>query len=373
MKPSILFILHLPPPVHGAAMVGQYIHDSQMINEAFDCHYINLTTAKSLEDIGKFGMQKLWHFLRLLKKIWKDVRKIRPALVYVTPNAKGGAFYKDFIVVELLKWLGCDVVVHYHNKGVATRQYHWLDDKLYRAFFKGLRVILLAEVLYNDVKKYVDKRNVFICPNGIPKEASTIRGYKDESCPHLLYLSNLLIEKGIIVLLDALLVVKNRGYSFVCNVVGGETTDMDSTGFYAEIQKRGLQNNVFYHGRKTGDEKSLFFRNASIFVFPTFYQNECFPLVLLEAMMYGLACVSTTEAGIPNILNDPRIGILVSAKDVNVLVDAIILLLSDRTLCHSMGQAGRDKFEREYTLEVFERRFCEILRQLTIRGNKQQK
>ena len=33
MKPSILFILHLPPPVHGAAMMGQYIHDSKVINE----------------------------------------------------------------------------------------------------------------------------------------------------------------------------------------------------------------------------------------------------------------------------------------------------------------------------------------------------
>ena len=31
MKPKILFIMHMPPPVHGAAMVGQYIHDSELI------------------------------------------------------------------------------------------------------------------------------------------------------------------------------------------------------------------------------------------------------------------------------------------------------------------------------------------------------
>ena len=53
MKPSILFILHMPPPVHGAAMMGKYIHDSKMINETFDCHYINLATAKDIKDIGK--------------------------------------------------------------------------------------------------------------------------------------------------------------------------------------------------------------------------------------------------------------------------------------------------------------------------------
>lgn len=48
MKQKILFIMHMPPPVHGAAMVGQYIHDSKLINDKFDSHYINLTTAKNL-------------------------------------------------------------------------------------------------------------------------------------------------------------------------------------------------------------------------------------------------------------------------------------------------------------------------------------
>ena len=63
---SNLFILHLPPPVHGAAMVGKYIHDSELINSEYDCHYINLAIASSLEDIGKVGIKKLWHFIQLL-------------------------------------------------------------------------------------------------------------------------------------------------------------------------------------------------------------------------------------------------------------------------------------------------------------------
>ena len=55
----------MPPPVHGAAMVGKYIHDSRVINEAFDCHYINLTTADSLSDIGKFGLRNVVSFIKL--------------------------------------------------------------------------------------------------------------------------------------------------------------------------------------------------------------------------------------------------------------------------------------------------------------------
>ena len=170
MKQKILFIMHMPPPVHGAAMVGQYIHDSKLINEKFEGHYINLTTAKNLQDIGKVGVRKLVDFYALLRKIRRNLKTINPDLVYVTPNACGGAFYKDYIVVQMIKRMGYQVVVHYHNKGVSTRQNRFLDNFLYQLFFKGIKVILLSECLYDDVKKYVKREDVFVCPNGIPEE-----------------------------------------------------------------------------------------------------------------------------------------------------------------------------------------------------------
>ena len=110
MKPSILFILHMPPPVHGAAMMGKYIHDSKMINETFDCHYINLATAKDIKDIGKVGLKKLISFLEMLKSIRKMVKQMKTQLVYVTPNSHGIALYKEFVIVQMLKgiWLRGD-------------------------------------------------------------------------------------------------------------------------------------------------------------------------------------------------------------------------------------------------------------------------
>ena len=100
MKSKILFIMHMPPPVHGAAMVGKYIHDSKIINDSFDSYYINLTTAANINDIGKWRIGKILDIFRLLLDIIKQVYSIKPDLVYVTPNATGIAFYKDFIVVE---------------------------------------------------------------------------------------------------------------------------------------------------------------------------------------------------------------------------------------------------------------------------------
>lgn len=365
MKPKILFIMHMPPPVHGAAMVGQYIHDSELINREFECHYINLTTAKNLQDIGKVGMRKLFDFYKLLVKIRHILREVQPDLVYITPNACGSAFYKDFIVVQMIKAMGYKVVVHYHNKGVATHQDRWLDDALYKQFFKDIKVILLSECLYADVKKYVDRKNVFICANGIP--ASSVDSHSESSyasknkTPHILFLSNLLISKGVVVLLDALQILKGKGCEVVGDFVGGETVEMDATMLKSEVAKRGLDGMVEYHGRKYGKDKEAFLNSADMFVFPTFYHNECFPLVLLEAMEHGLPCISTMEGGIPGIVDEEKTGYLVPKHDAVALADKIGLLLRNTDLCHKMGKAGREKFEREFTLEVFEKRMVEIL------------
>ena len=103
MSSKILFILHLPPPIHGAAMMGKYIQESELIDSSFDSYCINLATAGSLSDIGRTSFKKLLRYVLLLKHIYHVVRDIHPELVYITPNAGGKAFFKDFIVVQILK------------------------------------------------------------------------------------------------------------------------------------------------------------------------------------------------------------------------------------------------------------------------------
>lgn len=362
-KRTILLILHMPPPVHGAAMVGKYIHDSKLINSEFDCSYINLAMASELEDIGKMEAKKIWRFLVLLLKIWKEVKLCRPDLVYITPNAKGGAFFKEYIIVQMLKALRCKVVAHYHNKGVSTKQDQWLYNLLYKRFFKGLKVILLGKSLYQDVEKYVKREDVYILPNGIPVEVRgkniEVRG--EDLVPRLLFISNLIESKGVIILLDGLKILQDKGYSFVCDFVGGETSEIDAKRFEDEVERRELTDVAVYKGKKYGEEKASTYANADVLVFPTY--SDCFPLVLIEAMSQGLPCITTNEGAISDIVEDGVNGLIAERNDAQSLAEKTELMLRNSEMRRKMGQAGFEKFQREFTLEIFENRMCEILNQ----------
>lgn len=105
----------------------------------------------------------------------------------------------------------------------------------------------------------------------------------------------------------------------------------------------------------------MFWKDADIFIFPTYYHNECFPLVILEAMEQGLSVISTNEGGIPDIIYNGNSGYTVEKNNPMALASAIERLLKDPELSNSMGKAGRKLFEEKFTEEVFEKRMKECL------------
>lgn len=365
MRPRVLFIMHMPPPVHGAAMVGKYIHDSRLVNEAFDCRYINLATAANLEDIGKVRLSKLTDFSRLLGRIRKEYRSFRPDLVYVTPNAGGGAFLKDFVVVQMLKSLGARVVVHYHNKGVSNYQQKPLFDFCYKRFFKGVKVILLSELLYDDFSRYVERKDVEVCANGIPELFTDEPAFNRKNDKvNILFLSNLIASKGVYVLLDALQILKKQGYAVSCTFVGGETQEISAETFAQAVAQRRLDDTAVYAGSKYGEAKAACFEQTDIFVFPTFYHNESFPLVNLEAMQYKLPVISTDEGGIRDIVEDGVTGFIVPKENAAALAEKIAILVDDGELRRKMGEAGYKRYKELFTLPIFETRFVQTLQKV---------
>lgn len=80
-KAKVFFIMHMPPPIHGAAMVGKFIHDSYLVNEEFTCQYMNmmLVLRGKLRSVANFMIRSVvssgldgsikFNFLSKVKKI----------------------------------------------------------------------------------------------------------------------------------------------------------------------------------------------------------------------------------------------------------------------------------------------------------------
>ncbi|MEZ7495058.1 glycosyltransferase family 4 protein [Leeuwenhoekiella aequorea] len=365
---KVLFILHAPPPVHGSSMVGGFIRNSTRVNTVFNARYINLGTSKNIDEIGKGGFQKVLRYLNILFKVLKQLVIFKPNVCYLAISAKGAAFYKDALVALVIKSLGFKIIYHFHNKGVSENQGKRFDDLLYSWVFRNTYAILLSQHLYYDIKKYFSKNRVFYCPNGIPKLKKNdlkFRIKNNNDSIQLLFLSNLIESKGVFILLDALKILKETTQSFNCVFVGGEG-DVSEHQFNEYVKKLELSDHVQYLGKKYGSDKNEVFLAADIFIFPTFYHNETFGLVNLEAMQYSLPVISTPEGGIPDVIDDGESGFLVPQKDTKALAEKIEQLIKDPILRMTMGAKGNRKYEKEFTLSIFETRLVNILSKVVL-------
>jgi glycosyltransferase involved in cell wall biosynthesis len=179
----------------------------------------------------------------------------------------------------------------------------------------------------------------------------------------IFFLSNMMEEKGVWALVDACSILCSQGFMFECHFVG-RWSDISEETFKRRINQLKLSNHVFAHGAKYGSEKENYWEKADLFVFPTYYHNECFPLVLLEAMQHGVPCISTNEGGIQSIIDDGKTGYIIEKKNSAELAKYIAFLIENPGICKQMGNAGRKKFEEQFLLSRFENNLSQIFQQI---------
>ena len=170
-------------------------------------------------------------------------------------------------------------------------------------------------------------------------------------------------------MLEACKILKDKKKNFHCHFVG-KWSDVTESDFNDRVINLNLKDKVTAYGAKYGKEKNEFLQIADVFVFPTYYNNECFPLVLLEAMEQGLPCISTNEGGISAIIDEAKTGYVIDKHNPQMLAERIEYLIQYPDTCRAMGIAGREKFIREFTLERFEYKIKEILQDILSESKK---
>jgi glycosyltransferase involved in cell wall biosynthesis len=153
---------------------------------------------------------------------------------------------------------------------------------------------------------------------------------------HVLTVGRLVPEKGAPVLVEAVALARAKGVPVRLSVVGAGPL---ATQLAAQAESAGVADAVELVGPVGQEDLPDRYRAADVFCLPSF--AEGLPVVLMEAMASGLPVVTTAIAGIPELVEDHRTGLVVPAGRADLVADALVELAGDPALRRRLGEAGR--------------------------------
>jgi glycosyltransferase involved in cell wall biosynthesis len=266
------------------------------------------------------------------------------------------------LFVAVIKVFAVPRIYHLHGKGVRqSSERSKVLRALYAWSFSDADVIHLSPALFEDVGLFVPHDRLFAVPNGIlgPPSAPCRAGQAEAGPPQIGFISSMLAQKGPLILLEALSLLQQRGIPFRAEFAGAWREQTVQEAFVQMIAYNRLSDRVRYVGPVTGPDKHRFFLRSQILAYPT--REDAFPLVAIEAMAYGLPLVASREGSLVEIVDEGKTGYLVPKNDSNALADGLQRLLENPDLMIQMGRAGRERYERNYTLQIFEQRLAKVL------------
>lgn len=166
--------------------------------------------------------------------------------------------------------------------------------------------------------------------------------------PRVVCVGRLCEQKGQLLLLDAVRVLKQRGERIQLVLAGDGEMRPDLERFIAQ---HGLQDNVSITGWISSDRVRQELLSARAMVLPSF--AEGLPVVIMEAMALGRPVVTTSIAGIPELVRHGTDGWLIPAGDVHALVDALSELLAQpQQRLVAMGQTARERVLQRHAIDT---------------------
>lgn len=357
---KILFFVQLPPPLHGASLCNKNLINSKVISSEFDLRVLPISFNKTIEDMQKNNVFKLFRVVPLVFKLIKELILFKPDIVYFSISPLGSAFLRDVLFVSIIKVFRTEIVYHLHGKGIADVTSSCLN-KLYRYVFNKSTIICLSPRLAKDIDDVKGNANVTICPNGIVTGDFDRHIYTPTSKLKLLFLSNLLPSKGIKIYLEAALLLIENGFDVEVNIAGPfnlKYTEKEFQSFLNNNKK--LQAVTYYHGSVTGAIKWELLGQTDVLIHPTL--NDAFPLVILEAMSAGCVIVSTEQGGIPDILENKSFGFLLNETTSRCLFEQVKVILEQQDSIYGWSRESELEFNDKYTFKGFENRIANVFK-----------
>jgi glycosyltransferase involved in cell wall biosynthesis len=336
--------------------MNQLVFDSPLINEKVDKDLLEIKFSDSLSQLRKWRPGKIAKFIRLLFMLIIKMIHKKPDYIYFSLMPAGWGFLRDLFFVLIIKVFRVRPIYHLHNRGIQRNSGFAFCLPIYRFVFNNSLLIHLSDHL---MQTEINSLNLINCtqrviPNGIQIIEPEFPAMKIDGIIRLLFLSNLFAAKGLD---DLLLVFHNLLKKFPeleLVVAGAFPSTRQEKRIMNLVSTYQLGNKVTFCGEVYGRTKYYTYLNADIFVFPSYFSQECFPLVILEAMQFGLPVVATGEGAIPEIIADGETGFITGARDTNALEEKISRLIESPELRLLMGNNARKLFGEKYSAAHFE-------------------
>ncbi|WP_285009879.1 glycosyltransferase family 4 protein [Pedobacter faecalis] len=369
-KHKILVLGQTPPPYGGQALMLQALLDGKYRNA--ELVHVRLEFSKDFNDMGSFRLYKFWGLFKaiLLTAIYRftqgaDILYYGPA----GPNKLG--MWRDVILLAPIRFLFKKTIIHTHAGGTSRlyQKLHPVGKFLYRvAFFNPDILITLTEYSHGD-ETVLRAKKLFVVPNGIEDKFLYNRQSNDSPTRvdqpyNLLYIGAMYAERGMVELIEAARILKDKRYKFCLRLVGIFIDSSFSKYISELVIKHNLSDYVEFLGTKTGRDKWEILRNTDVFVFPTYVPSETFGVVLVEAMQFKVPIVASRWNGIPFVVGENEDALLVNPKDSEDLASKIQLLLDNEELRLTMGMNGRSHYLSKYSIQSFIKNMDDVFSEL---------
>ena len=167
-----------------------------------------------------------------------------------------------------------------------------------------------------------------------------------------LSVGRLVAFKGFDILIDACAELQKRRINFDCEIIGDGALREE---LEERVSRQDLRERIHFAGEQSQNYVRAALRDCDIFVLASAPDergaSDIFPTVIAEAMATGKPVVSTTVAGIPELVANGENGLLVPPRDARALTDTMERLARNENLRANFGRAGRLRVEQKFTIE----------------------
>lgn len=220
---------------------------------------------------------------------------------------------------------------------------------------------------------YPEAPRVVTIPNGIDLEPFESRAARPANLDpaiqenrYALFLGRLSRRKGVDVLLRSMALVPPR--EWVQLVIAGSGEEQPALESLAK--NLGVADRVRFIGRVEGQEKVYLLQSALFTVMPS-RTWEAFPLVVLESYAAGKPMVGTAIAGIVDLVEEGKTGMLVPEEDPAGLARAMPELFENPDRAHALGELAAT-IARQYSWDSIAARHIELYEELrALRGTRE--